>query len=209
MVSKLGGASLKRLVLVLLIILTMSFSNAEEFKVGLSTGKVILRPEVKDGEREVIPRTLSVINRNTYPVKVKLSPGEEIKDVINLIDEEIELEANEEKEIRFNIILEDSYSYSGRINFFFTRDDKGAGIVLSYIIEIIGEKGLKEQGPKSFLTGLSFFDNDESNDDLGIEEVDQDNINEDIKETGPIFPLVIFSLLFIFIIGGFIFFLKK
>ncbi len=187
-----------------------------QFSVDIVGGKAVLRPEVKEGETTIIERSITIINNNDFAINARLEPSKELEDVIEIIDEEIEIEANSEKEARYNVVLTDKYSYSGNINVFFSDVDGQAGVVLSAVLDIIGENGLKESDDEAdvelnFGSTQQEEDNVDANeDDLTLEKEDA-NKDEAKVITQTKLPIIIFVSLIVLALGaaGFIFLLKK
>ena len=217
MVSKSGGWNLGRYFFASLLFLVFMPTVFGQFSVDIVGGKAVLRPEVKEGETTIIERSITIINNNDFAINARLEPSKELEDVIEIIDEEIEIEANSEKEARYNVVLTDKYSYSGNINVFFSDVDGQAGVVLSAVLDIIGENGLKESEEDEGA-------DDEPNSEPAEEEEDNVDANNDFiiggnsvkeddekpKESSKL-PIVIFVSLIVLALGavGFIFLLKK
>ncbi|MEK6861605.1 MAG: hypothetical protein AABY07_06560 [Nanoarchaeota archaeon] len=210
-----GGKYLqKSIVFIFLVLLIPSSFAAFSVKIGDGNIKVVLRPEVDEGETKVIGRTLSVINENDFPIHVKLVPSESIKDIIELIDGELDLAADEEKKARFNVILKDQHTYSGIINVFFSSEEADAGIVLSSVIDVIGEKGPKP-GNDQEVEAEEEIDEQENTVDVSFGSPHSDGKTSWFAgktiSYSPSFSLG-FTILFVFIliaIGGFIFLLSR
>ncbi len=216
MVSKSGGWNLGRYFFASLLFLVFMPTVFGQFSVDIVGGKAVLRPEVKEGETTIIERSITIINNNDFAINARLEPSKELEDVIEIIDEEIEIEANSEKEARYNVVLTDKYSYSGNINVFFSDVDGQAGVVLSAVLDIIGENGLKESDDEAdvelnFGSTQQEEDNVDANeDDLTLEKEDA-NKDEAKVITQTKLPIIIFVSLIVLALGaaGFIFLLKK
>src|SRR3989344_4078583 len=131
---------------------------------------VIPRQNVEYGKQVVIDRELIIINKNDFRINVTLAVGNEIKDIIQLIDEEFPLDAKQEKKAKFKIILKDNYEHSGKINVYF-KPNEGNGVVLASKLTILGDKLNDEDNQDS-----------ENQDDTTNQTIDEDNVDvEDNK----------------------------
>ncbi|MEK6934902.1 MAG: hypothetical protein AABW46_03415 [Nanoarchaeota archaeon] len=127
------------LLLGILIVLLIKFALAQGVTGAIGNPiTVIHRQNVTEGEEVVIDRELIVINKNDFPVDVTLEPSVEIEDIIELLDEEFTIEANQEKRARFKIILEDNFIHSGKIIVNF-KSPEGDRIGLASKITILGD----------------------------------------------------------------------
>ena len=196
--------------LLVFLVLISPFSSAQLIsKIG--SGSVTLRPEVVEGEATIIERTLEIINENDFPVDIELVPSEGIESIIEVIDGQFTLEANTEKYARYNLILEDSYTYSGDLNVFFTKDGAGAGFVLPYSIHIIGDKGEDpnvnidnevDREESDFSISFGGSKNDDS-------EVTGNVVSKELDSGSFPFGFLAMGWIFILAIVGFVFLLRR
>lgn len=121
-------------VLVLLLVLT---TNVFALSASIGNAKAILRPEFAAGETHVIERTILVRNINDISVMINLEAKGDLLGMTEIIDEEFELLAGEEKDARFKITLEEHGTFEGDIAVSFTPlegDDNGVGLLSNMII---------------------------------------------------------------------------
>ncbi len=106
---------------------------------------VIPRQNVEEGKEVIIDRELIVINKNDFKVNITLESSSEIKDIIQLIDKNFQLEANQEKRAKFKIILNDNNEHSGKIAVYF-QPEEGNGIsIVSSKLTILGDEAENEE----------------------------------------------------------------
>jgi len=132
---------------VMILILTILFTPSV---LGLASSygesKVILKPEVPEGETVQIERSIRVKNVNDIPIKVTFEPTENFKKIATMIDEEVVLQPGELKRGNFIITLRSGGTYEGRIMMTFSPldpDSKESSIGASSQITIYA------QGPQN------------------------------------------------------------
>ncbi len=144
------------------IILSTEFASAVTGSIG--NAKMVLYPEV--GFFGInIEKYILVKNVNEIPLNISLKSGGDIIGMVKFDEEAFVLQPNEEKKAYFTIHVSEPGNYDGRIDVFFTPDNKEeAGVVLSSIIVIRAEDG-------GFI-GSSGEDDSELEDDEDIEQED-------------------------------------
>ncbi len=102
-----------------LYVFIISFIIIAELSSGLTArigNSLILVPaEVEQGNPVTIEKTISIENTNPVAVDVALRTSNEIKDVVELVDNNFVLKSRESKNARFNIKLSKSGEYVGTI----------------------------------------------------------------------------------------------
>ncbi|MBI2498883.1 hypothetical protein HYV88_01425 [Candidatus Woesearchaeota archaeon] len=208
--------AIKLLILFIALVIISSLVYAVGVTGAIGNGvTVIPRQNVEDGKQVVIDRELIVINKNDFRINVTLAVGNEIKEIIQLIDEEFPLEAKQEKRAKFKIILKDNYERSGKINVYF-KPNEGNGIVLASKLTILGEDNEEDTNDDQNSEDIN---KTTENNDNETDNTDKGNVSFKIgggsgikKESNFSWGWVILILILIAIIGavvGFIFLIKK
>lgn len=169
--------------------------------------------------RETIERTILVRNPNNVSVDIKLEPSDEIKDIVELIDKEFELQPGEEKKARFNLKITEQGQWNGRINVFFRPEEGNSVVLASTIILLVGDEfddediveETQEENQDEILEqedeGLKEDDDaDDGNNgvDFGIKGAQEDGSN-----TGLIVLVIVIFVVVVAAIIGFIFLFKR
>lgn len=106
---------------ILLIILNLSTVFALTASMG--NVKMVLYPDVYPGETTIINRSIKVNNVNDIEVRILLSTEGNFSNIINIIDGNFTLGVNESRDAKFQILLNESGRYDGKI--FVTFDPQG------------------------------------------------------------------------------------
>ena len=131
-----GVFTLKLLILFLVFVLVVSSVNAITGSVG--NLKVVLRPEVNNGDVVVIDRVLKINNVNDVDIKVTLTPDQILDSFSEIIDKEFVLKPGESKDAKFKLNLKNSGTYTGHIYVRFSElEGKNPGVVLSSTVTIV------------------------------------------------------------------------
>lgn len=166
--------------------------------------------------RETLERTILVRNSNDVKLNIKLEPSEEIKDIVDIIDKEFELQAGEEKNARYNLKIMEEGAWSGRINVFFRPEEGNSVVLSSTIILLVGDIESEEVPDEvseetNETTDDVISDDVKEGDDIDGGDVDFGirGVKEDKSNIGIIFLVVLVVILVVAAIVGIIFILKK
>lgn len=102
----------KILFIIFLLIIFSYLSSALTARIGNS---LILVPAEIEGEEIIIEKTISIDNTNPASVDVSLRASDEIKNVVEIVDNNFALQSRETKDARFNIRLNKAGEYVGTI----------------------------------------------------------------------------------------------
>ena len=165
---------------ILVVALMLSFvSGVYAITGSIGNARMILRPDIGD----TIDRTILVRNVNDVSVDVKIVASGDLIDEINVIDDEFELAAGEEKNARFTINVKKAGTTENKFNVAFSPKEGGNGVGLSATVIIIPQ-GEEDSGGifgGLFGGGDDSSSNDEaSQNDQGVS-VGQSN-NDDVTE---------------------------
>ncbi len=86
----------------------------------LLTGAVYLNI---DKVPTTIEKSIGVVNSNNYTVNVFLDPNDDIKEIITLEENNLTLEPEEQKFVKFNISLNEAKNYESSISAIFSKTD--------------------------------------------------------------------------------------
>ena len=204
-----------------LLILSINLVYAVGVTGAIGNGiTVIPRQNVGEGKEVTLDRELIVINKNNFRVNITLEPSREIKDIVELLDTSFPLEANQEKNARFKIIVKDNNEHSGKTNVYF-KPNEGNGVVLASKLIILGDKVEGNTEENNNITDDNTIDNTIDN-TVGNNVEKENNSNVSLKISGSAtktvkssninLSLVILILISLAIIGaivGFIVLIKK
>ena len=164
--------------------------------------------------RETLERTILVRNPNDVKLDIKLEPSDEIKDIVEIVDKEFELQPGEEKNARFNLKIEREGSWSGKIHVFFIPEEGSRVVLSSTIVLSVGEAQDEDEIPDETTDG-----GDEIIGDVVLEEdddVDSSTVGFGIKgskesktSTGLILLIVLIVIIIVAAIVGLIFLFKR
>ncbi|MBI2629790.1 hypothetical protein HYW76_01685 [Candidatus Pacearchaeota archaeon] len=148
---------LKIITLVLALILV---SSAPVFGItaALGNARMVLYPEVGT----TLYKTILVKNMNDVSVNITLTVDEEIREVVEAIDNEFILLPGEERNAQIKINARKAGDYSGKVRVFF-KADKGAGVGLASEIIIRAGSGVpnNSQNDSSDITGDNIITSDD------------------------------------------------
>ena len=122
------------LIFITLLLLVIPLTFAITGSVG--SGKIYLKEQVFPDRDTQIQKTLRVINDNDFPVTITITPVEEMVDILDVLDNDFVLKANEEKDAKYVITLVRPGTYNGKILTMF-KPTEGNGIAISTEIQVI------------------------------------------------------------------------
>jgi hypothetical protein len=114
----------KLVVALFLLVLSVQFICGLSATVG--EAKVVLKPEVPIGGL-TIDRSLTVVNQNEFDVNVKIIEGDDPENIIEVVDTEVFVKANEEAPARYKIHLLYGGDYSRKLIASFKPADPALG----------------------------------------------------------------------------------
>lgn len=158
----------KRSLIIYFTILFILFSlvSVSALVGSIGNARVVLRADVGD----VIDRTIRVINDNPDSVDITISTSGDLKEGINIIDQNFILEPYEEKEARFTLEVIESGKTETRINVLFQGIDEEGQVGLSSKIIVITEEEEEDNPPLNNSEENPEENNEQEND----EDDDQD-----------------------------------
>jgi hypothetical protein len=197
--------------IILIVLLILPVANAITGSIG--NAKAIIKTEVQEGKTTVIERTILVKNVNDVPLNITLETGDDLKNIVELIDSKFVLQPKEEKKARFNLNIERPGNYSGKISVFFTPQDKGNGVVLasSLVILAYGEGNFPEEEQPENDTVVDNPEDDEDNETGVSISVGGGKVtnNSSSKISNNLVFIIIMIIILLLIVGGSIYFLRK
>ncbi len=165
---------MKRICSILVIILVF-LPNVLAITGEIGNAKAVLNREWNG--KETLERTILVRNSNDVKLSIKLEPSDEIKDIVELIDGEFELQPGEEKKARYNLKIEEEGRWNGKINVYF-RPEEGNSVVLSSVIILsVGNANNIDEIPEDF----SEEEDEINGTTVDIEEEADDEENNDVS----------------------------
>lgn len=181
--NKLIGNKVNLILIAFSIVLIIFFINSVSgLNAGILGGKMVLY--AKTGE--VIDKSIKVINNNTFPVIIEITPSGDISNDIKIIDNNFTVDANSEKDARFSIRITQEGKSEGSIVVKFKPaniEDGKNGIALPASIIIFAEKG--DETDNAWNDWFSGNDDENTNDD------NINDINSDDKSSKKLNPMVI------------------
>ena len=128
-------------ILIAVFFILLFISNVSALVGKISNGRVVLNLE----SGEDVKRTVGVINDNDVPINVTLTSSGDLKDDIEIIDNNFILEPGEEFKARFGLTAPDKPgTYTGRVNVLFAPLEGGNSVGLSSVItlNVIGDENV-------------------------------------------------------------------
>ena len=127
---------------ILLALILLITAPVYALTASIGNARMILNYEWEKNKENIIEKSILVKNVNDVPVSVQLKPDNDLKDITTIPDNNITLSPKEERDVKFQIKIEQPGEITGKINVFFSDPDgKQAGVVLSssIIIFAVGE----------------------------------------------------------------------
>lgn len=174
------------ILIVILFLVVLIIGNVSAITAKIGNARVVLYPELNKIGKTTIDRTIKVINDNDVVVNVTLHVSQELKDIVKIIDKELILQPDEERDAKFQIILSKEGKYDGTINVLFTEFGGKEGVVLASRLIIYASKGGSNGN----------IDNEEDEFVDELESETNPEIIENVREKiPPIFVMLIFTTL--------------
>ena len=134
----------KDLIIVLLLMFMFVFIvNVSAVTGKIGNARVVLYPEING--KTTIDRTIQVINDNDFPVNINISESDEYKGIIQVEDKGFTLQAGEQKDAKFKIVLTKTGNYDGNVIVYFKKEGDKQGVALASRI-IIHATGKGQDG---------------------------------------------------------------
>lgn len=185
---------MKKGILILSLVLLLSCSFVYALTGSIGNARMILYPEV-GFFGTTIEKSITVRNVNNESVNISLQVSDELKDVIELIDDSFILQPGEEKDAAFLIKLRKAGDYEGNINVFFTSLEGGkTGVALSSTIIILADGESNDNSDNS----------DNTNDDTIIDSNGTGITGNVVSDQNKISPVLIASLLTTLVLAVFL-----
>ena len=221
----------KIIFLLALLVGLMLLPAVSALSASVGNARMILRPEIAEGETITIDKTILVNNVNNIPVEITVEPHGYYKKIVQVFDDKFILQPNESKKAAFKITLTSGGTYEGKILIGFRPTDnesKEMPIGFSSSIIIIAKGPINDD----FYEIVNYFEEEtEETEEQGNEskEFTEEEISEEIKnkpfsldtttntdapetkiKKGEVNPIVgAFIIAFIIVLGVGIFFLVK
>jgi flagellar basal body-associated protein FliL len=130
--------------MILFVILVMAvIPGVLALTASMGNARMILRPDVPEGDTVTIQKSIQVNNVNDIPIKVSLEPQNHYKKIIEIIDNDLTLQPGETTNARFKITLKSGGDYEGKIFVSFYPEDPASssppvGLSSTVIIKATG-----------------------------------------------------------------------
>ncbi len=123
------------------LLLALSIESALALTASIGNARMILYPNMVEGESTVVERTIEINNVNDVPVGVSLQPMGDIENITEILDNDLELQPNETVYARFRITVPEPKRYDGGIGvkFYENTSDKDKGVGLMSTIILLAE----------------------------------------------------------------------
>jgi len=173
------------LVIVALLIVMINITSVFALTARIGNSRMVLRTETG----ELLRKSILVQNANDEPVTVTLFPSGDLKNFIEIEEEEIYLEADSEHIVYFTIDVVKSGRTESRVNVQFTPEEGyGVGISSNIIVIAEGEDLVDDLGLEEEDTGFfeNLFDSEEDEtiqEDTGFFENLFDSVDSEEDET--------------------------
>ena len=173
--------SLSLVLVIAILIIPVSYA----LSASIGNARMILRPNIEDGETITIDKSILVNNINNISVKVTLEPEEHYKKIITVFDEEFILQPDESKDAQFRITLKSGGNYQGRVVVSFTPVDpsiKWNSVKLASSIIIIANGTVTDEYYR--VMGENNTEEDIETEELDIveEEVEEETATDSIED---------------------------
>lgn len=106
-----------------LIIGLLVATSVTALTASIGNGRMVLYPEVSDGQSVTIQRSILVKNNNDLPVIIHLDPDPLLKRITTVLDNDFTLDPGAQKEAQFVITLNSGGNYEGRMLVKFSPSD--------------------------------------------------------------------------------------
>jgi len=138
---------MKKVLFLISLMILLVVPSVSALTASIGNARMILRPEVNDGETVTIDKSILVKNVNNITIKATLQTDKLFSEIIELIDEEVVLEPGESQEAKFRITIKSGGSYSGKVLITFFPNDpeiEQPSVGLASNIVIIAEGDVTE-----------------------------------------------------------------
>jgi len=206
-----------RKIAMLFVMVLLLAPMAHSLIAAIGNAKVILRVEASPDNPAILDRTLKVINKNDIAVKVTLTPDEELRPFITILDKEFELAPHTDKDAAYILNIDRGGQIDGIVNVAFMPADptvKDNTVGLASRITIISdgpqieEPETAEEEPVSdpevtekSNSIVSVGSTNESQEEIAQEESEQVPTIKPVAKKGPS-PMVGISIIAIVLVIG-------
>lgn len=114
-------------VVIMILACLLTVSTAYALTGSLGNARMVLRPNVIDGQITTIDKTLLVNNVNDIPINIQVFPDYKYSKIVTILDPSFTLQPGESKNARIQIQLKSGGNYEGRIHVTFTSADPNVG----------------------------------------------------------------------------------
>jgi len=111
----LGVQNMRLSIVILLLSCLLILPSSLALTGSLGNAKMILRPDVAEGETVTIEKTILVNNVNEVPITVTLEPDFRYKKIIDIPNNEFIMQPGDSKNVHFTITLKSAGDYQGKI----------------------------------------------------------------------------------------------
>ena len=145
---------MKKAVILSTLFLLMFSLGAFALTATISNPKMVLYKNVTPDEPLVFDNYVGVINRNDFPIKIKIEPIGDLADIVKINESEFVLEAGKSKDVYYTVTITKPKIYRGDVIVKFNKLDEnlGAGLAQTLVIIVTGE-GDFTNVPDSPITG--------------------------------------------------------
>ncbi|MFH1316119.1 MAG: hypothetical protein ABII01_01245 [Candidatus Woesearchaeota archaeon] len=190
-----------------LIIALMIIASAHALTASIDKPKMVLYHNITDEGPLMFEESVIINNNNNYSVTIKLNPDSTLNEIMTLGEKEFLMQADERKEVFYNIIIDEAGVYQGDLIVKFTEvgNQVGAALAQTLVIIVADENGnVPTTTTTQEDTTATESDIEDTGDDKTPEPTpDTISSNDDAQEDGSSrSPLIgIFIILIIVVIG--------
>ncbi|MFH1053723.1 MAG: hypothetical protein V1740_04900 [Candidatus Woesearchaeota archaeon] len=194
-----------------LIMTLLIIASAHALTASIDKPKMVLYHNITDEGPLMFEESVIINNNNNYSVTINLNPDSTLKNIMTLGEKDFLMQADERREVFYNITIDEAGVYQGDLIVKFTEvgNQVGAALAQTLVIIVADENGNVPTPTTQEDTTATESDSEDTGDSTTTESTpDTISSNDDAQEDGSSrSPLIgIFIILIIVVIGIIIYF---